>query len=108
MNNNNGFYKGALTTLKAMTSFSQEVENISLLHANKHKSKEKPKYTLVDLREVSRKYDENFKLLLKSVGKPEHAKYLKIERELNKIDVRIRNNISTDLIKESSYGRHSF
>jgi uncharacterized protein (DUF2252 family) len=61
-------------------------------------SVKKKKYTVNDLTKNSKLYEENFKLLdeayrVHGSGSPKHNKYAHIEKELNKIDVRIRNEL---------------
>ncbi len=48
------------------------------------------KYTVQDLKNNSKKYEENFKKLFKSVGTPRHGYYLQKEKELNNKDIEIR------------------
>ena len=47
-------------------------------------------YTIADLARNSRKYEENFTKLERTVGLPEHKEYVRIENRLNRKDVEIR------------------
>ena len=50
-------------------------------------------HTLRQLKANHRAYETNFKLLLENVGKPKHKYYVKIERELNSNERRIRRGL---------------
>ena len=40
---------------------------------------------------IKAEYNQNYKKLQASIGTPEHKKYVKIERELNRQEIKLRN-----------------
>ena len=63
--------------------------------------------TLENLKEVSRQYEVNFKLLVASVNTPSQTEYLKEEHRLNRLNIQLQSDLGIyidDPCKLSSNG----
>lgn len=79
-----------------MENFLREQDSVS--PHPKTLNKRGKTYTMEDLEENKREYEENFRLLLRAIkvyglNSPQHDNYIKLERSLNRKNIAIRGDL---------------